>query len=605
MAVNPVNGKVYVSNTEARNDLRLEGPGTFNGITLRGHLAESRITVLSSTGVAPRHLNKHIDYSTCCAPIPNAENEKSLAQPLGMAVTSDGTTLYVAAFGSSRIGVYSTAALEADTFVPDTANHIPLTGGGPAGLVLDEQRGRMYVLTRFDNSISIVNTSTQSEIAHVPMYNPEPPSVVAGRRFLYDARYSSSHGDSSCASCHIFGDLDSLAWDLGHPEGSVLDNPGPFVEPMPPVEVDLHPLKGPMVTQSLRGMANHGPMHWRGDRTGGILEPSAQPNEGAFNEQAAFKQFNPAFEGLLGRSAQLTQAEMRQFTDFALQIVYPPNPIRNLDNSLTPTQQAGRDFFFNVTIAPPGTCETCHRLDPLANPGEGSFAGFFGSDGRSGFAGEPEVFKIPHLRNMYQKVGMFGAGFTMGVLGPEPFMGDQIRGFGFQHDGTIPTLFRFSSMFDASPFNPMGIPHTPAGETAKRDMEAFMLAFDSNLAPIVGQQVTLTATNEAIVLPRIQLLMARADAGECDLVAKGSINKKRAGFLYMGNGNFKGDQQAVALIPDAAMRSAVAANNGLLTYTCTPLGSGVRIGIDRDLDGAFDGDEAIAGTNPADPNSHP
>ncbi|MFP2910082.1 hypothetical protein ACLESD_34605, partial [Pyxidicoccus sp. 3LFB2] len=35
MAVNPVNGKVYVSNTEGRNDLRFEGPGTFAGTTLR------------------------------------------------------------------------------------------------------------------------------------------------------------------------------------------------------------------------------------------------------------------------------------------------------------------------------------------------------------------------------------------------------------------------------------------------------------------------------------------------------------------------------------------------------------------------------------------
>ena len=32
-----------------------------------------------------------------------------------------------------------------------------------------------------------------------------------------------------------------------------------------------------MTTQSLRGMANHGPMHWRGDRTGGLDAPSAQP----------------------------------------------------------------------------------------------------------------------------------------------------------------------------------------------------------------------------------------------------------------------------------------------------------------------------------------
>ena len=48
----------------------------------------------------------------------------------------------------------------------------------------------------------------------------------------------------------------------------MLNNPstfviGPFGDP------DFHPMKGPMTTQSLRGMANHGPMHWRGDRTGG------------------------------------------------------------------------------------------------------------------------------------------------------------------------------------------------------------------------------------------------------------------------------------------------------------------------------------------------
>ena len=58
------------------------------------------------------------------------------------------------------------------------------------------------------------------------MYNPEPPSVVAGRRFLYDAAFTSSHGDSACASCHVFGDFDSLAWDLGNPDGDVLTNPG-------------------------------------------------------------------------------------------------------------------------------------------------------------------------------------------------------------------------------------------------------------------------------------------------------------------------------------------------------------------------------------------
>jgi DNA-binding beta-propeller fold protein YncE len=613
MAVNPVNGKVYVSNTEARNDLRFEGPGTFAGSTLRGHLHESRISVLGSGGVAPRHLNKHIDYSTCCAPVPNPENEKSLAQPLGMAVTSDGTTLYVAAFGSSKLGVYSTAALEANTFVPSTANQIVLSGGGPTGMVLDEARGRMYVLTRFDNGISIVNTATRKESGHVRMYNPEPASVVEGRPFLYDARKSSSHGDSSCGSCHIFGDFDSLSWDLGNPDGLVKSNANPVVPVMPEFGTDptfgqntsFHPMKGPLATQSLRGMANHGPLHWRGDRTGGNDAPSAQPDSGAFNEEEAFKQFNPAFMDLLGRSSQLTPAELQKFTDFALQIMYPPNPIRNLDNSLTPRQQAGRDFFVNTPSFLHGSCESCHRVDPVANPEKGLHAGFFGTDGKSSFDEEPLFPKVPHLRNLYQKVGMFGAGFPFGTSPEDPYLGDQVRGIGFNSDGSIPTLFHFCSAFDFRPiFNPVGIPHTPEGEAAKRNMEEYMFAFETNLAPIVGQQVTLTADTASVAGPRINLLVARANAGECDLVVKGRLPQEEVGFVYRGNGHFKGDRQALLPVADAALRQQVLLG-GALTYTCMPPGSGRRVGIDRDLDGFLDGDERAAQSDPSNPLSTP
>ncbi|HZI13959.1 MAG TPA: hypothetical protein VE153_26560 [Myxococcus sp.] len=616
MAVNPVNGKVYVSNTEARNDLRFEGAGTFAGTTLRGHLHESRITVLGTAGVTPRHLNKHINYAACCAPIPNAENEKSLAQPLGMAVTSDGATLYVAAYGSSKLGVYSTAQLEADTFVPSTANQIQLSGGGPTGMVLDEAHNRMYVLTRFDNAISIVNMATRQEVVHLPMFNPEPASVVEGRRFLYDAKSSSSHGDSSCGSCHIFGDFDSTTWDLGNPDGVVLNNPSPIVPVLPEFGSDptfgqdtrFHPMKGPLQTQSLRGMANHGAMHWRGDRNGGYTAPSAQPDSGAFDEAAAFQQFNPAFMDLLGRSSQLTAQEMQKFTDFALQIMYPPNPIRNLDNSLTPSQQAGKDFFFNTTSFFQGSCNSCHVTDPNANASSaGRFKGFFGTDGRSSFDAEPLFPKVPHLRNMYQKVGMFGAGFGFGTIGPDAFLGDQVRGYGFNSDGAIPTLFLFNSGFDFHPiFNTPGIPITPEGTQAKLDMEQYMFAFDTNLAPIVGQQVTLTAGNPSVAGPRINLLVARANAGECDLVAKGRVpGQGELGFLYAGGGQFARDRQALPQVSDSALRSAIVSNNGVLTYTCTPPGSGQRVGLDRDLDGFLDGDERAAGTNPADASSHP
>ncbi|MFY0567742.1 YncE family protein [Archangium lansingense] len=613
MAVNPVSGKVYVSNTEARNDLRFEGPGTFAGETLRGHLHESRISVLSSTGVAPRHLNKHINYAACCAPIPNAENEKSLAQPLGMVVSANGSTLYVAAFGSSKIGVYSTAALEANTFVPSIANQIPLSGGGPTGMVLDENCGRMYVLTRFDNGISVVNTTTRQEIAHLTLHNPEPANVVAGRRFLYDAKHSSSHGDSSCASCHIFGDFDSLVWNLGNPDGVYKVNPNPIAQVPPEFGNDptfgqdpnFHPVKGPLSTQSLRGMANHGPMHWRGDRTGGYTESSAQPDDGAFDEAAAFEQFNPAFMDLLGRSAQLTPAEMQQFTDFMLQVTYPPNPVRNLDNSLTPTQQAGRDFYFDTVSFFHGSCNSCHTLDPNANPSAGTAKGFFGTDGRPAFVATAIFPKTPQLRNMYQKIGMFGVGYDFGFKLADPFLGDQVRGFGFNSDGSLDTLFRFNSGFDFHPiFNSVGIPDTPAGRQAKSDMEQFLLVFDSNLAPIVGQQVTLTPSNALVVAPRLSLLVARANAGECDLVAKGRIALAEVGFVYQG-GSFKADRLSKPLLTDAALRTNLMTGGGALTFTCTPPGSGQRIGIDRDLDGFLDGDERAAGSNPADPLSTP
>src|SRR5262249_640642 len=155
------------------------------------------------------------------------------------------------------------------------------------------------------------------------------------------------------------GDFDSLAWDLGNPDDVVLNNPNPFA--LGPIgDPDFHPLKGPMTTQSLRGMANNGPMHWRGDRTGGN-----DPGGDALAEDHAFNKFNVGFPGRLGRSGPLTTSEMQAFTDFILQVTYPPNPNRPLDGSLTPDAQAGRNFYMNVT-SDTFTCNGCHVLNPAS-----------------------------------------------------------------------------------------------------------------------------------------------------------------------------------------------------------------------------------------------
>ncbi len=611
MAVNPASGKVYVSNTEARNLGRFEGPGIFAGHTVRGRLSESRITVIDGLDVHPRHLNKHVDFSLDPAAVPDEMRRRSLSQPTDLAVTGDGSTLYVAALGSSKVGVLNTAALEADSFIPSEADQIPVSGGGPAGLALDEARGRLYVLTRFDNSIAIVDTAARTEIGKRALHNPEPADIVQGRRFLYDAAFTSANGTVSCATCHVFGDFDALAWDLGNPDGDEIPNPGPFrLHPATvgsTIDPDFRPMKGPMTTQSLRGLANHGSMHWRGDRTGGNDAPSVQPDGGSFDEDAAFKKFNVAFPGLLGRAAPLGADQLQAFTDFILQIVYPPNPLRRLDGSLTPMQQAGRDlyfserktdFFFN--------CNGCHVLDPEANAEFGvPRPGFFGSDGRWSFEGEPQVFKIPHLRNLYQKVGMFGMTKSPFFL-PEnpvpgednPFRGDQVRGFGFFHDGSVDTLFRFHStvlflqrppgtISPIDPGNPDGFPPTAQGFLERRQMEEFMLVFDSNLAPLVGQQATLHPRNAAAAVPRIELMMAGAERGACELVAHAGGE----GFLYEGRRKFRSDRKGRARVPFAELRARATTGHGELTFTCVPPGSGFRIGLDRDADGLLNGDE--------------
>jgi DNA-binding beta-propeller fold protein YncE len=623
MVVNPVSGKVYVSNTEARNEFRFEGAGDFFDETVRGRLHQSRITVLAGSTAQPRHLNKHIDYNACCAPLPNAENDRSLAQPVDMAITNDGRTLFVSAFGSAKIGIFDTAELEADSFVPDDADHIELSGGGPTGLVLDQDNGRLYVLTRFDNTVTAIDVASRSEVARRALFNPEPAEVKTGRSLLYDARKTSSNGEASCASCHVFSDLDSLAWNLGNPDGTIIPNPGPFTDPqtlIPGVE-NFHPMKGPMATQSLRGMANHGPMHWRGDRngnneTGGI---SAQPDTGLFDERQAFREFNPAFEGLLGGPSQLSSSEMDALTDFALELTYPPNPIRNLDNSLTASQARGRDHFFQPDVAalnpilpsPLTSCNGCHQLDPVANAEFGvKKPGFFGTNGIGVVdTGGLQHVKTPHLRNLYQKVGMFGLGptFFLPPDGDYSHKGDQIRGYGFTHDGGVDTIFRFISSAAFADFVvPGGFAFDVSGDPGRRDLESYLLAFDSNMAPIVGQQVTLDRHSSADRHARADLLLARAGhaPAECEVVASTVVAGQQLSFLYLaGSDRFVANEHALPPLPESVVR--LTSYLAPLTYTCVPVGSGQRIGLDSDLDGCYDATETRRGFDPRNAVSRP
>jgi len=329
-------------------------------------------------------------------------------------------------------------------------------------------------------------------------------------------------------------------------------------------------------------------MHWRGDRSNGTFGISAT------DSNLSFKNFAGAFEGLLGNNQPMSEAGMQKFADFQLNVILPPNPIRNLDNTLTASQQRGLDFYkgsrpsdgvqlpagFSFGLQTNQNCNGCHTLDPSQ--------GKFGTGGEMSFEGLSQTIKIAHLRNIYQKVGMFGMP-AMDFFGAADSgqTGDQIRGFGFTHDGAVDTLFRF---FTAKVFRTMGttgFPSGAAGNQTRNDVVDFVYAFDSDLAPIVGQQVTLTSSSDSTVGARIDLLIARAKAPfvskemggsvtECDLVAKVVEGGALRGYLFdVASSSFvdaNGSKRS-----DSALRSLASSVGQEVTYTCTPPGSGNRI----------------------------
>ncbi|MBW1756343.1 MAG: hypothetical protein JRJ80_09250, partial [Deltaproteobacteria bacterium] len=606
MIVNPVNGNVYVSNTDADNRVRFEGLGAYESVpslvkpsgdpaSVRGNLHKARITVLDASGdnggtpvtefsVVPRHLNPHIPYGV--NPAPADVRLRSVATPLQMAITGDGSTLYVAGFGSDAVAVYDTTELENNTFVPDGTNLIPILER-PGGLALDGPNNRLYVATR--SRVVVVDTTDNSILQNKFFFNPEGSSIRNGRKFLYSGKFSSANGEASCSGCHVFADMDDLAWDLGDPDGS----PTPNSNPVPPAVVGtgvdtllpLDPNKGPMTTQSLRGLKFAGPQHWRGDRTG--PECLTTPSDPACANRA-FNEFSVAFPGLLGRDeGEPDPADMQKFTTFALQLTYPPNPTRALDNSLTVQQQAGLDLYTGPITDTVANCDGCHQLDRTQ--------GFFGTGGGSTFEGEAMEFKVPHLRNAYQKVGSFGQmPSDLFPNAPGVFTGDQVRASGFLHDGSISSVASFLSA-----------PVFSTNTTEEANLEALIMAFETDMAPIVGQQITLTDTSDAAVDTRITLLIDRADANfvlpvnintkECDLIVKGIVGGQQRGWVYLGGDQFDPDKVAEPAWTRADLETAASVPGQPLTFTCVPPGSGLRMGINRDRDTDLDGDDTTPG----------
>ncbi|QOJ00330.1 MAG: YncE family protein [Phycisphaeraceae bacterium] len=615
LAVNPASGLVTVVGTDALNHVRYEP--VINGVFLRVNMGA--FDPAAPAGTSAVDLNPHLTYQV--RTLPREQRDHSLGDPRAIVWTADGTTAYVAGMGSNNVAAVA----------PSGARLLPRpidVPEGPTGLALDEATGRLFVLSKFAAALSVIDTSSGVLVSTSEFFDPTPAAIKAGRKHLYDTRKNSGLGYVSCASCHVDGRTDRLAWDLGDPSANkdpvAGNNLGQGLTGLAPGSTqpafaDFHPMKGPMTTQTLQDIIGKEPHHWRGDRRG-------------------IEAFAHAFIGLQGNDVTLTTQEMQEFEDFLASIHFPPNPYRNLDNSL-PTNLPLPGHFTTGRFSPPGNplpngsaarglglyrsparrldgnafaCVTCHTL-PTGAGTDHTLVGNIYTPIPPGPMGERHLAlvtvdgttnistKVPQFRNAYQKGGF-------NTTRPR-----NTAGFGFLHDGSVDSIERFVS-------EPV---FTVRSDQEVADLVAFSLALSgSDLPPgsptspleppgplsqdshaAVGTQLTLIGPPTAQQNAVLTTLLTQANQQRIGLVARATSAGRRAGHAYAGNNTWNLDLAGASTTHAALLASASPASP--VVVTAVHRGTQARLGLDRDGDGWFDGDELAVCTDPADPARYP
>ncbi len=559
LAVHPQAPELWIANTQAHNLIRFEPD-------LRARFVTNRVTRVDLAGtpvVTPVDLNPGVDYTK----LPNPQAlAAALAQPTDAAFSPDGSELWVAAFGTDRIGVLDRAGRVLQRIeVGDTPGTVvaPRTKRGPRNLAWHPTAPVVYVLAPLSGTLITIDARARRAVGEIPLgLDPLPQSWREGRGFLYDAKLS-GNGLVSCASCHVDARRDGIAWDLGDPYGRmrVLVR-----ERDPKVTFELHPMKGPLLTQTLIGLRGQNPFHWRGDRD-------------------SLADFNPTFASLLGGN-ELEPADLSLFLAFLEGMRFGPNPNQNPDRTYTDTPAGesardGQQFFLHANFSgatPAQSCVDCH-----ARPSGSSDEIVIGRE-------SAQYMITQHLRDLYTRTGR------------RPVGQRSKSGFGILHGGHENGVFEFLSS------DLVFLGKLRHEDRNKRMLERFLLEFDTGTAPAVGRTLTVTRDHawDADVRAELALLTGQVAAQNVGLIAHAELPLfGRVAWSWDDTQQrFVADRQAIAPRSTAAMLLS-AWLGGTVTFTGVLPGTERQQSIDRNLDGVLDGDEGAARYGPATPRCAP
>lgn len=591
-------GRLWIVGNRAQNqvedepNLRAEPTG----------FVQSQLAVLDlpgTVGAVPRVRNLNLDAIGGVAGVGDA-----ISMPTDVALFEpDGVVqrVFVASFCSDRIAVLEVTngpATPPASWPLSTIDLRPAASGAyrnvgprafaskPADAAIPGDVARLYVANTLMPSFSVIDPAnpTAPVITIALQQDPTPDVVRTGRKGLYDARISGT-GFVACASCHLDGGTDGLAWRLE------VDQPAPMPIPAgllgdgindqnltPPGSFPTN--KGRMVTQNLHGLVNHHvpgraqelysnkPYHWRGDR-------------------ADFVAFNAAFVGLMGAPdlnpggspKGLSDAEMQAYREFIDTCAYPPNPEQPLNRRVSGslgTADSEADGsgalrgqkLFHIKVLPGAkfasrSCVHCHM-------------GAAGSNNRltdlETFDPQPAVTVQPietaALRSLRSREARIETGF--GVMAQEIRTGE----FGLTHAG--PTQFRSINAFHSVAFSSV----FAAGSPELMAVIEFTRQFDAGIAPIVGRSFTVDVGNvstqaigDALRLAESQVLNANAGLA---VQVRGPTGISGWWFDATVSPPMYRQEGGTTWLTTAQLKALVAADTVLLVQS-TPVGSERRI----------------------------
>ncbi|MBK1831359.1 beta-propeller fold lactonase family protein [Verrucomicrobiaceae bacterium R5-34] len=547
------NGSLAAANSEARNLISFE-------TELKSRFAYSRVATVTGSTVSQIDLNDDPDPSF--PTVNTASAATALAQPMAL-LAKDNDQIWVAAYGSDRIALVDTTnsailqRVDLRGLDAPAAERSAWTVRGPRGLAKHPSLPWLYSYNKLSHTLSVIDTRSYLPVAEVSLASFEDldSDLKMGRAFLQDARLS-GNGSVSCATCHIDLERDGMAWDLGDPTGSMLSIVG-YLRSIhaytTPITHDIHPMKGPLTTQTLIGLKDQTKLHWRGDK------PSIQS-------------FNSTFPNLMGGTL-LPDEEMDKIANYLNSLNHHPNPYQELDRN-PPATLNGGDPIAGVGVFAlfDNHCIECHSLP----------SGTSNNIDLPSNVASTQPLKDPPLRTLYQRQ-YFNP--TSG--------GDSITGFGLLHNGTgseFPIVHPYTLHILDNPNRDQAV-----RDQEKLDLTAFLLSFDTGTAPSVGAQVTLNTITktQTATLQRLEILENQT-AGEfpnSDLVLRGIYQGNRHSFVYLPDS--ESYQANSPSIPNQSRADLIASmeSTDVLIATGVPLGSAQRYAIDRNSNGMVDGEE--------------